>query len=142
MGTKATIKIRAFPYYVDGKDPITGRDVRTEHIATRGQEVELSDVDLERAKKFDAIQTDADASFQESTGEFSVSTANVEQLSEWIREERPTVDETVEAAGGNPIVAQRLIEAEGIATGGEPRTTLVAKLEAVVEGSDPDDVDE
>ena len=135
MATEVTIKIRAFPYYTvekDLTDPAGKREVTREHIATRGQKVELSDVDLERARKFDAIQTTADEAVDESGDTIEVATASPAELAEWIEEDEPTVDETVEAADGDPNVARRLLEAEHLATGGEPRKDVVDGLNKII----------
>jgi hypothetical protein len=45
----------------------------------------------------------------------------------------PSVDAVVQAAGSDPVLAQRLIDAEGSASGGEPRSTLVERLQKVVD---------
>jgi hypothetical protein len=128
MGQEVTIKIRAFPYYVDYTDPVTNREVRQERIASRGQTVELSDEDYERAVRFNAIETETDAELKETVGAFSVETASVEQLAEYIRAEKPSVDDLVDAANEDPNVAARILEAENLATGRQPRKTLVEKL--------------
>lgn len=128
MGQEVTIKIRAFPYYVDVVDPVTNQEVRQERIASRGQTVELSDADLERAQRFNAIETDVDADLKEATGAFSVETASIGELAEFIRTEKPSVDDLVDAVNEDPNVASRVLEAERLATGQQPRKTLVDKL--------------
>jgi len=130
MGEKVTIKIRAFPYYVDAKDPVTGNKVRQERVATRGEEVELSDADLERAKRFDAIQTDADQAVG-GDDTLDVSSASVEELASWIEEDKPTVNEVLEAAGGDPATASKLLDAENLATGNQPRQGVVEGLSKI-----------
>lgn len=135
MATKVKIKIRAFPYYTEERDltdPRGERTVMRENIAVRGQEVELSDVDLERAERFDAIQTDEDEAVEEATGSLDVATATPETLAEWIEEDEPTVDETVAAANDDPNVAQRLLDAEHLATGDEPRKGVVEGLNRII----------
>jgi hypothetical protein len=125
---EVTIKIRAFPYYVDIVDPVTGREVRQERIAERGDTVNLSDTDYERAQRFNAIQTDADVSVEETGGSFSVETSSVADVANWISEEKPTVSELVEAANEDPVTAQKILAAEDLATGQQPRSSLVDKL--------------
>lgn len=145
MGQEVTIKIRAFPYYVDTTDPVTNREVRQERIASRGQTVELNDADYERAVRFNAIETDADAALKESTGAFSVETASVGELAEFIRSEKPSVDDLVDAVNEDPNVASRVLEAENLATGRQPRKTLVDKLgdiAADAQGTQADDDDD
>lgn len=147
MANEVKIKIRAFPYYVDQEDPVTGRQVRVEKVATRGQVVELSDLDLERAKRFDAI-TDPDNSIDnagnvvDEGGEVVkfdpsddlASESSVESLSLWISEDKPTVDQVVEEANEDPAAARKLLDAENHATGGAPRSTLVEQLNEIIEG--------
>lgn len=135
MATEVTIKILAFPYYEDYTDPVTGKTAKRELLASRGDTVELSDVDLERAKRFDAIQTDADREVAESSDAFSVETASVEELGNWITNEKPTVDTVVDAAGDDPELAQRLLDAENLSTGQEPRVGVEEGLGKVIAGS-------
>lgn len=146
---EVTIKIRAFPYYVDIEDPVTGNTVRQERLGTRGDTVRLSDVDFRRAERFNAIETPQDQSLQEATtpegaraedvGAFSVETATVEQLAEWIKTDKPTVEDVVGSANEDPDVASRLLEAENLATGQQPRSTLVRELQTVIAGDAPGD---
>lgn len=59
-------------------------------------------------------------------------TATVEQLAEWIRSERPTVNDVVQASDGDPEVARKLLEAEGQATNGQPRRGVMEGLTSVI----------
>lgn len=140
MGQEVKIKIRAFPYYEDVEDPISGETRPVERIARRGDVVELDDKNLARAKKFDAIADPEDdvepeggdtAQFPESV---TIEDASVEQVADWIKREKPTVDAVVEEANENPENARKLIEAEELATGQQPRSTLVEKLEEIANG--------
>lgn len=133
MGQEVKIKIRAFPYYTDEKDPVTGNDVRREHLAFRGDTVELSDEDLARAEKFDAIYKEGETETEPDTDPESV-----EALAEWIKTAKPNVDEVVDRANGDPVLANKLLEAENLATGQQPRTTLEEDLLKIVnaEGDD------
>lgn len=127
---EVTIKIRAFPYYVDVIDPVTGREVRQERIGERGNTVKLSDMDYERAARFNAFQTDVDEELAESTGgaAFSVETASVADVAAYIENEKPTISELVEAANEDPATAAKILQAEDLATGQQPRAGLVEKL--------------
>jgi hypothetical protein len=146
MAHEVTIKIRAFPYYEDVKDPVSEKTVKQEKIARRGETVSLSDADYERAVRFDAIAEPTEgASVSSSTDQptpslddFDPETANVATLSLWLKGElegqdgKPVVEDVVDAANDEPEVAQRLIEAENHATGQQPRTTLIAELQEIV----------
>jgi hypothetical protein len=130
LGQEVKIKIRAFPYYVDVEDPLTGEDRRIEQIARRGDVVELSDKDLERAKRFDAV-VDPDEDVPEP-GPQPPPGDTVEGLAEWLRTEKPSVQEVLDRADGDPELAEKLIEAENLASGQQPRQNLVDKLKKQV----------
>lgn len=59
-------------------------------------------------------------------------TASVEDLADWIRSERPTINDVVQASGGDPAVAQKLLEAESQATDGQPRKGVLEGLSSVI----------
>lgn len=135
---KAVIKIRAFPYYEDVVNPLTDKKEKTERVARRGQEVDLSDADFERAQRFDAIVKEGesadpdDGDLPQFPGDVTIEAASVEQLSNWIKREKPTVDEVVQEADDDTENARKLIEAENHATGQQPRSTLVERLQEIV----------
>ena len=68
---------------------------------------------------------------QEGVEILSASEMTDEQLSTWIKDDKPTVSEVIEAAEGDPELARRLLAAEHDATNGSPRKTLVAELTAI-----------
>jgi hypothetical protein len=61
-----------------------------------------------------------------------VNTATVEELADWIRSERPTVNDMMEASQGAPEIASRLLEAESTATEGQPRKGVLEGLSSVI----------
>lgn len=145
-GTEVLIKIRAFPYYTDKVDPVTDRPVRQENVAVRGDKVVLSDVDLERAKRFDAILVDEDGDpvteitppvvdEEAEVTQPNLETASAEEISVWLKKEKPTVDEVVAASNENVEVSKKLIEAENLATGNQPRKSLVERLDAIIDAN-------
>jgi hypothetical protein len=76
-----------------------------------------------------------DETGQEVTEEeelLDVGTASVDDLADWIRTERPTVNDVVGASGGDPDVAKKLLEAESKATDGEARKGVLEGLSAVI----------
>lgn len=88
------------------------------------------------------IKTGAVQDFQtdEATGEeveeeeelLDVNAATVDDLADWISQEHPTVNDVVQASGGDPDVARKLLEAETQAQSGEPRKGVVEGLTAVI----------
>jgi organic radical activating enzyme len=61
-----------------------------------------------------------------------VRTASVDDLARWIETERPTVQEVVDATGGEPDLARKLLEAESQATDQDPRKGVLDGLSAVI----------
>jgi hypothetical protein len=143
MGHQVTIGIRAFPYYEDVTDPLTGQDVRKENIAYKGQTVEVSDEDYERGQRFKAFTdgVDTGSSSGDSAGAASpvLSEASVPELSNWLlgkyddQTSKPTVDDVLAAVDDDAALAGRMIEAEEHASGGQSRSSLVEGLQKVVD---------
>lgn len=133
--TEVTIGIRAFPYYVTEPDPTGGEDRVVEKIARRGEKVDLSDTDLARAEKFGAIRQESDEPQEPEfdVGSFEIQTATAAQTAEWIKETKPTVEETVDEANNDADLARKLLEAENLATGGQPRKGVVDGLNEIIE---------
>jgi hypothetical protein len=67
--------------------------------------------------------------------EIDLETATVEEVATWIKEDSVTVTELVDAAE-DPVLAQKLIDAENMATGGKPRKTAIKQLQEIVDSSD------
>lgn len=100
-----------------------------------GELVHLLDQDYIRLKNGGAVM-DADAReaqvVEEEEIELDVRTASVDELARWIETDKPTVQEVVDASGGEADLAQKLLEAESQATDGDPRTSLVDALSTVI----------
>lgn len=129
------VKILAFPYTVPVEDPYRpGTFGRVEQLGQRGETITVNDIDLERGDRLNAFVTEQDREAREAAGEETlvIETASVPDLADWIREDKPKVQEVIDASGGNSEVAARLIEAENVATGGEPRRTVVDGLTEVI----------
>lgn len=79
------------------------------------------------------VQTDDDGEeVVEEEELLDVNTASADDLADWIRTERPTVNDVVQASDGDPEVARKLLEAESTATDGEPRKGVMEGLSAVI----------
>lgn len=125
-----TIKHRAFAYYKEEEDAVTGNKVRREYLARRGDTVDLSAADIRRGEAYNAFVTEDDE--EDTSASIDVSTASEDELQEWIEEEQPTVKEVVDAADGDPDTARRLLAAEEGATGGSPRKGVVEGLGTIL----------
>jgi hypothetical protein len=135
-GNEITIKIRAFPYYVDVEDPVTLRAMREERIATRGMTVSVSDLDYRRAVKFNAFYSDEELAVINIArpSELTLADATVADISNWLQTAKPTIPVILDEVNNDPTTAQKVIEAENLATGDQPRTTLIDQLEEIIEG--------
>lgn len=135
-GHEVYIKIRAFPYYVDEEDPVTGNSVRREKIGRRGDTVTLSEVDYRRAVKFDAIGDPPEPEGldlpPDADDDFDLEAASPAEVSEWIKDTKPTEDQMVEASNDQAVLAQKLMEGEVLATGDQPRKGVMKRLQDIV----------
>jgi hypothetical protein len=123
-----TIRHRSFPVHFIGR---TAGGVETGKMrrAMRGDVVEVNEHDYQRGLALGAfVEKD------EETGEvvLEVSTASVAELAEWIAEDKPSINSLLEEANGDAALAQRLLDAENEATGGQPRKGLVEGLTEVI----------
>ena len=170
--TEVRIKMRAFPYYRDVEDPVTGQEVRQEYVARRNDVVKLSELDYQRAQRFGAFYADEDGN--PIVAEESVETPPeetppidpdepevtepatpdaidllvepVEAVGEWLQSTpRPTVPQVLaqvreEDEEDQPVAAQKVLDAENLVTGQQPRSSLVSELERITnQESEPDD---
>jgi hypothetical protein len=60
--------------------------------------------------------------------DLSASDADPNAYAEWLRTDSPTVDEVIAAVGDDPAKATAMLEAEKLATGGEPRAGVEKAL--------------
>jgi len=141
------VKLRFFTYgkivpnpYVQGQT----RFVRV--VAARGAEVDfaaLVDVDKERALKFEAFYTEEELAARSNGGETPAEeeegeevvvavTHSVASMTEWIKEDQPTIPDLLELANDDPALARLILEAENRATDNEPRKGLVEGLAKII----------
>jgi|GEM_PF-4973210 len=98
-----------------------------ERVAHNGEVIDFSDEDTARGLEVGAFVTEETA----VVGEATISAASTDdELVAFAKGAK--VGEVVEAAGGDAEFANRLLEAESGATGGEPRPGVVKGLTAVV----------
>jgi hypothetical protein len=90
------------PLVVDGEKVVDdkGGPVYVEQLAYRGDtlDIPLKD-DVEFGEKWGAFET------AETLASVSVADRSDEELAAWLENEKPTVDETVAAAGDDPVLA-------------------------------------
>ena len=99
-----------------------------------GQLIHILDDDYPRFTKYDSV-IDADRIEELDALEeelLDVEEASVEQLTEWIDTEKPTVQDVVNASEGEPDFARKLLEAESKAHEGEPRKGVFEGLSTVI----------
>jgi hypothetical protein len=97
-------------------------------------------LDPEVAAQLAAAQA-ADGDLPDVTQPFDAAAATDDEIAAWIAETKPTVGETVAAAGGDAALAQRILDAESVAKAGKPRTTVSDGLGEVIAAAQAADGD-
>jgi len=140
----ATVKVRAFVWHDVQDNPYnTDQKVVIPKVSVRGDELDpedLSPYDRDRAERHGVFYTEeelerAETGSVDENGEFvekEVGEMSAEELATWIKEDEPTVNDLLELAGDDPSQAQKILEAENIATSNDPRKSLVAGLTKVI----------
>lgn len=120
-----------------------GLDPESQEAADLASDFQYGQLIMVRPQAYIGLITSGvvrDVQTDEETGEeipedeelLDVNKATVDELAEWIRTERPNVNDVVQASGGDPDIAQKLLEAESQATDGEPRKGVLEGLSAVI----------
>lgn len=145
--TQKKIKHAQFQYHVPVKmaDPETGKTKErlSPRIARRDQWVDIPrDEDIERGEQAGAFFTDEELNPTTTDDDDIVDDADADEDDEedavpshdelvlWMRSKKPTIA-TVVARADSPQMARALMEAENEASGGDPRTTLIARLDRI-----------
>jgi hypothetical protein len=140
-----TVKFLQFPYYKTIEAPFhpDGSQV-VERYASQGEEVEFEfDADLARGEDLGAFYSKEELKVlaappeeAEAPGEpaslpdFDIMSAH--DVADWLDETNATVPEVLDIVNANPALAETFIEAEGMAHGGDPRSSLIDGLEKVM----------
>ncbi len=142
--TKRIVKALWAPYMVE-RTTSRGVDVLVPRYGDRGQEVELLEHDEVRLDELGALEprgakagTQPVATDDEDEDEvevLDVAASSVVQISEWLTSVEPTVPQTLELAQGNAELAEKLLEAETVATGGEPRKGVEKELQKLIDAA-------
>ena len=119
-----------------GPDAEVGSDEWNEAVDeyARGQVIGLLDHDYDRLMDCGAVVDVGDEPpiLEDQEGYLDPATASVEELRQWIEEEKPTVNEVVQASDGQHDIAVKLLEAESAAQGGDARKGVMDGLSAVM----------
>jgi hypothetical protein len=138
-----TINHAQFMYYVEQKvtNPLTGEEGTrlSRRIAHRGETVTIPRAeDIERGEEAGAFEVpeeeEADEEGASAEGVPDLNFDSHDDLVEWIRDDKPTVDEVVSAADSDPDKADALMNAEQEASGGQPRKGVMDRLGAIAGG--------
>lgn len=112
-----------------------GEFVQKEHRATRGDVIDIPESAAVRLSKpdisafFDTIDP---PTYENTEGDLQFSQMSEADLINWHRMNSPSAADVIDAAAGDPDVARRLVEAESIATGGDPREEVVLGLAEII----------
>jgi len=126
------------------------QEIWVEKLFKRGEEIPadmLDDATLERGERLGSFFTDeeleegqnqrepgpAPAMQLTEAGEPAFDEMSESELAEYIRQNRPNVGETVLMSQNDPDTAKRLLEAEHMATDGEPRAGVVKGLNEIID---------
>lgn len=126
------VAVLLFPYYVDQYDPSTDTTRRVELLARSGEVIDFADYDVKRGERLGAFFPEDHGEEGEGEVEFDPATATPEDLKAWVEEDHPSVKTLVEASGGDPALARRLLQAETDATGNDARKGVTEGLGAVI----------
>lgn len=149
QGNERTVKHLMFPYLVESPNPSMpdAGPVLKERTLRQGETVtveELGPLAQERGERLGSFYTDAELkalkagetpegeTLQLEAGPVAGDEMGVHELAEYIEQNHPNVDDTVALAKGDPDAAKRVLEAEGIATDGDPRAGVTKGLTAII----------
>lgn len=131
-----------FSYLAPTGEDGNGNPILTPVDLPRDSEVTIDQIGLIALKKGEANHSfytteelerrnNPGASAVEITSATNFSELGEYELAEWITNEQPTIDQVLEKVGDDKDLAHRMLQAENIATNGEPRKGLEAGLQAI-----------
>lgn len=152
QGDTRIVRDLMFSYMAAVTDP-AGNQVLEPVDVPRGTELSIEEmglIALEKGERHHSFYTTAERDVLASGGnpdrpaalsEDSVSEMGEYELSEYIQGSNPTgkalnVDDTVALAGTDKDLAHRLLQAENIATDGDPRVGVEKGLTAIIESTE------
>lgn len=146
-----TVGIKVFRYHEEVPSVTEpGKTVLKQRFARRGETVDFREEDIAVGEAHDAFLTKEQLEAKEQVegaaeeaGVPDLSDKDVTELVEYLEENSPTAPQTISLANDDPELAEKLIEAENMVTGRDPRSTVIEGLEKVIEDAeDEEDEDE
>jgi hypothetical protein len=148
QGDTRIVRALRFLYVVAVQDP-TGTTVLEPREAVAGEEVSLEQIGLSAQMKGESSHafytdderealeagSDPDAEAGSDADGSDVGALGEYELAEHIKTNNLTVNETIALANGDPDMAHRVLQAENIATDGEPRKGVEQGLTSIIESS-------
>lgn len=136
-----TIKHKLFRFYVEVPDPgdPTGRTMALKQVEARyGETVEIPrDEDYQEGLASGAFTTAADeaaaAPGEPLPGTDDIKDMSDSELNEFVEARRLGAPATIALSGDDPVLAQRLIDAEQAVTGRDPRASVIEGLQRVID---------
>jgi hypothetical protein len=141
QGDKRKVRFLTFRYFTQEVDP-AGNESLMPHEVDRDEEVTVEQIGLvalQQGERDGAFYTSEQLKNLEASGseapisEQSINEMGEHELSEWITENKPSVNDVLEKVGTDKDLANRMLAAENIATDGDPRSSLVAGLTKIIE---------
>lgn len=112
-----------------------GAFVDEDEAAAQQEEQERQERIARGEEEPDDAEADADAANAQEAGGVPDINANHDELVAWVSDSKPNEDAMVNAAQGDPAMAQALMDAEEEASGGQPRKGVMTRLQAIVDNS-------
>jgi hypothetical protein len=151
QGDTRVIKSLMFPYMVITANPsVIGQEILVEKTASRGDIVTVEQIGLHFLQKGErpdvqAFYTDAELEQLAGAGTSAANPTEVaegipsnfdelsaQEMAGVIEDERPTINALLAAVGNDKDAAQRLLDAENIATDNDPRAGLESGVAKIV----------
>jgi hypothetical protein len=112
---------------------VTEEDEAAAKEAAEADAAEIAAVQQSQLEAQSPAATDTDTDTEEVEEVSSISDMSDEELVAWIKEDKPTAHEVVDAAEGDPALARRLLDAEDEASGGDSRKSVISGLTAITQ---------
>jgi hypothetical protein len=141
QGDTRKVKALSFRYFAETEDASGNKMLHSVEVA-RDQEVtadQIGSIALAMGEREGLFYTDKElkgpsTSSADSGEAFDPASAGEFELAEWLKNDKPTINEVLEVVNDDKDLAHRMLQAENIATEGDPRSGLEAGLTSIIEG--------